>query len=89
VLWTQPTSGVDHPKVNVNLKGQMKMKRRILRRGLICAGIGFFAGLLFYGSSPDFTVQEAVLSGALFALASFVPMSVWPYVVSNFFGEKK
>jgi hypothetical protein len=65
------------------------MKRNILRRGLICAGIGLFAGLVFYGISPDLTAREAVLSGALFALASFVPLNLWPYVVSNFFGKKK
>jgi len=65
------------------------VKRRVLRRGLLCAALGTLAGFALWASVQDFRARDAVLAALSFAVASFIPMTIWGYVASNFFGKKK
>ena len=65
------------------------MKRNLLRRTKICLAVGLFAALAFWAFGMGLPAPVAVIAGAAFAIASFVPLTLWPYVISNFFGKRK
>jgi hypothetical protein len=65
------------------------MKSNILRRSLICGILGITAGLLVLLSGEHFRLRDVLVVTVLFAVASFIPLNVLPYVASNFFGKKK
>jgi hypothetical protein len=65
------------------------MRNNILRRGVICGALGIIAALAIWGTGEDFSVPELVFIAAAFAVASFIPMTVWSYVASNILGKKQ